>query len=79
MIEAIQDVNFLKFDFGVAEDGLEAWQQLCIVLACIPVAGKQAHDANPVVTTLTCDVKCLFTFNKADFHRFGEMIEVIIP
>ena len=41
--------------------------------------GKQVHDANIVATMLTHGETRLLTFNGADFHRFGSLIDLVVP
>jgi predicted nucleic acid-binding protein len=50
--------------------------RLRTLLAEVPCAGKQVHDANIVATMLTHAVRALVTRNTDDFTRFGHWIEV---
>ncbi len=79
MAEAIADIERFERDFNVAEDGQEVFAELLRLLARVPVAGKQVHDANLAATMLTHGMTCLLTFNDADFRRFGSVIEIVAP
>lgn len=46
------------------------------LLAAYPGASKQVHDANLVAAMLVHDIRCLLTFNGADFRRFAGAIEI---
>ena len=43
----------------------------------LPVGGKQIHDANIVATMLAYGERRLLTYNAADFHRYGDRIELV--
>ena len=49
------------------------------LLARVPVAGKQVHDANLAATMRAHGITRLLTFNDADFRRFGSAIELVAP
>ena len=52
-----------------------------VVLAAVPTAGKQVHDANIVATMLAHGIPRLLTHNVTDFTRFAAIIAVepLIP
>jgi len=79
MTEALVDVGRFDLDFNIAEDGPEVFHQLRLLLARVPVAGKQVHDANIAGTMLAHGITRLLTFNAADFRRFDSLIEVVVP
>jgi predicted nucleic acid-binding protein len=53
----------------------EHWREL---VATYHVQGKQAHDARLVAAMLRHGVRCLLTFNQADFQRYSS-IQLIDP
>ena len=77
--DALADVGRLSRAFNIAEDGPEVFDELCRLLARIPIGGKQVHDANIAATMLAYGIPRLLTFNEADFRRFGTLIEVVVP
>ena len=79
MTEAIADVRGFERDFNVAEDGPEVFDRLLELLARVPAAGKQVHDANLVATMLAYGVARLLTFNLGDFRRFAGLIDLVTP
>ncbi len=79
MKEAIADVRRFRLAFNALGDGPDVFDFLLHLLAAHPGAGKQVHDANLVAVMLTHDITRLLTFNSADFHRFGDLIDVIKP
>ena len=79
MKEAIADVRRFRLTFNVLDDGPDVFDLLLHLLAAHPGAGKQVHDANLVAVMLTHGITRLLTFNSADFHRFGDLIDVIKP
>ncbi|HTB45835.1 MAG TPA: hypothetical protein VK741_19595 [Acetobacteraceae bacterium] len=76
MAAAIADVRRFQSSFEVAEEGPAVLEQLLRLLAAYPRAGKQVHDANLVAAMLVHDIRCLLTFNGADFRRFAGAIEI---
>ena len=79
MAEAIADTKRFERDFNLAEDGPEVFAELLRLLARVPVAGKQVHDANLAATMLVHGITRLLTFNAADFRRFEPLIALIAP
>lgn len=79
MSEALSDVRLFRSAFNLLEDGAEVFDHLLRLLAVHPGAGKQVHDANLVAIMLTHGIDQLFTFNVADFRRFGKLIEIVTP
>lgn len=71
---AISDVRRFATLFNVTGEGPAVLDRLLQVLAAYPSAGKQVHDANLVATMLENGIKCLLTFNRSDFARFGGVI-----
>ena len=53
--------------------------QLLDLVRSVPMGGKQVHDANIVATMLAHGVGRLLTLNAADFRRFADRIELIVP
>jgi predicted nucleic acid-binding protein len=41
--------------------------------------GRQVHDANIIATMQAHGIPCLLTFNKDDFTRFQDLVEIIEP
>jgi predicted nucleic acid-binding protein len=76
MTVAIERARFFAQQFRVAEDGPGVHSRLLDLLSTYPTGGKQVHDANIVATMLTNDITRLWTFNVADFRRFGSVIIV---
>ena len=79
MHEAMADVERFERDFNIAEDGPGVFARLRCLLASVPTAGKQVHDANIAATMLGHGLTRLLTFNAADFRRFEPQIEVVVP
>lgn len=71
------DLVAFQSRYRIAEDGPSVTDQLLILLAAVPVGGKQIHDANIVATMLAHGLNRLLTHNVADFRRFTPWIEVI--
>jgi predicted nucleic acid-binding protein len=76
MAAAIADVRRFQSSFEVAEEGPAVLEQLLRLLAAYPRAGKQVHDANLIAAMPVHDIRCLLTFNGADFRRFAGAIEI---
>ncbi len=77
MAGLLSDVRAFQAQFHVAEDGPAVTGYLLNLLAVIPCAGKQVHDANIVATMLAHGIQRLLTHNVADFNRFAAHITVI--
>lgn len=77
MEAAIADVRTFRGAFNVAEDGPKILERLLALLAAVPTAGRQVHDANIVATMLAHGVTKLLTFNAGDFRRFVPAIELV--
>ena len=58
------------------ENGPVVTETLVALCRAIPIGGKQVHDANIVATMLAHGTRRLLTFNTADFHRYGDRIEL---
>jgi len=69
-------VNF-EPQFNVGEDTHTITERLMSLIRDTKTAGKQAHDANIVVTILQYDVRCILTHNVSDFKRFEYLIEIV--
>ncbi len=61
--------NFLREDEAVRDT-------LFQLLATVPCAGKQVHDANVAATMIAHRVGLLVTFNPRDFERFVPSIQI---
>jgi len=77
MSTLVSDVQAFQTQFHVAEDGPAVMGQLLNLLAAIPCAGKQVHDANIVATMLAHGIAKLLTHNVVDFNRFAAHVTVI--
>jgi predicted nucleic acid-binding protein len=77
MASLVFDVQAFQRQFLVAEDGPIVTGCPLNLLASIPCAGKQVHDANIVATMLAHGIPKLLTHNVADFNRFAAHITVI--
>lgn len=79
MAAAISDARRFRATFNVAEDRPDLFDRLLHLLAGHPGGGKQVHDANLVATMGIHGLSRLLSFNHADFHRFGSLIELVVP
>jgi predicted nucleic acid-binding protein len=77
MTTLIADVQFFETKFHIAEDGPAVTFHHLNLLAAIPCAGKQIHDANIAATMLAHAIPRLLTHNTADFNRFAAHLTVI--
>lgn len=75
--EAVGDVNRMLSTYQILEDGPAVTRTLLTLLQEVPTGGRQIHDANIVATMLAHGERQLFTFNTADFLRYGDLIELI--
>ena len=75
--EALNDVAWLAATFEILEDGPGVTEMLVELCREIRVAGKQIHDANIVATMLVHGERALLTFNRSDFRRYGERVELV--
>lgn len=76
MTVLVNDARAFAAAYQIAEDGPAVTAELFALLATIPTAGKQVHDANIVATMLTHGITRLLTHNVADFNRFGSLIAI---
>lgn len=74
----VADVQSLQTQFLLAEDGPAVTAHLLNLVATIPCAGKQIHDANIVATMLAHGIPKLLTHNVADFNRFAAQIAIVV-
>ena len=81
MADLLVDIQFFCQRYRIAEDGPSVTRQLVDLLAAIPCAGKQIHDANIVATMLAGSVGRLLTHNVDDFRRYSNKIsvEALVP
>jgi predicted nucleic acid-binding protein len=77
MSTLLADVRLIQAQFSMAEDGSAATANLLNLLAVIPCAGRQIHDANIVATMLAHGIPNLLTHNVADFQRFAAYVTVV--
>lgn len=75
--DALDDADRLIRNFEILEDGPVVTERLIALCREIAVGGRQIHDANIVATMLAHGERRLFTFNTADFRRYGNRIELI--
>ena len=75
--DALDDVVRLADTFEVLEDGPVVTDWLVSLCREVRVGGRQIHDANIVATMLAYGERRLLTFNAADFHRYGDRIELL--
>ena len=75
--EAVEDVSRLMGSFEILEDGPLVTELLVALCREVPIGGRQIHDANIVATMLAHGENRLLTFNTADFHRYGDRIELV--
>jgi predicted nucleic acid-binding protein len=73
----IADVSTFAAQLQVAEDGPLVMERLLALMATIPFAGKQVHDANIIATMQVYGIQRLITHNTSDFERFSGLISVI--
>jgi predicted nucleic acid-binding protein len=79
LTEAIADTLVFTQRFAVLENGPPVWEQLIELGSRYSFGGRQVHDANIVATMLAYGERRLLTFNGADFRRFAELIEIVVP
>ncbi len=75
--DALDDADRLIRNFEILEDGPVVTERLIALCREVTVEGRQIHDANIVATMLAHGERRLFTFNTADFRRYGNRIELI--
>lgn len=75
--EALDDVARLMGNFEILEDGPVVTDFLITLCRETPVGGRQIHDANIVATMLAYGEYRLLTFNRDDFLRYENRIELI--
>jgi predicted nucleic acid-binding protein len=73
----IADVTTFAAQLQVAEDGPLIMERLLELMATVPFAGKQVHDANIVATMQVHGVQRLLTHNTGDFERFSGWVSVM--
>ena len=77
MADALEDVTRLTSSFALLEDGPRVMDMLTTLCREVPVAGRQIHDGNIVATMMAYGERRLLTFNRGDFRRYGERIELV--
>jgi predicted nucleic acid-binding protein len=77
--EAAAAVLVIASEFEILEDGETVWDQLLNLCSGYVFGGRQVHDANIVATMLVYGERRLLTFNDADFRRFADKIEIVVP
>lgn len=75
--EAIADIEMMREDFITLEDGPIVASHLIQICRTINVGGRQIHDANIVATMLAHGEFQLLTFNRSDFRRFADLIDIV--
>ncbi|MDD5308235.1 MAG: PIN domain-containing protein [Deltaproteobacteria bacterium] len=75
----LPDVAAFEGGFGIADENADTMLRLLEIIRQTPVGGKQIHDANIVATMLVNDIRRLLTFNRGDFERFSNLIEIEGP
>ena len=76
-MEALDDVSRLLGSVEILEDGPSVTAALVGLCSEVMVGGRQIHDANIVATMLAHGERRLLTFNRADFRRYGDRIELV--
>lgn len=71
------DVRYFLSRFHIAEEGPAVTENLLALMATVPIAGKQVHDANIVATMQAYEITQLLTHNVSDFERFSDLIAVV--
>jgi predicted nucleic acid-binding protein len=79
LAESLADADRFSRRFTILEDGLPVWDRLASLGRGFSFGGRQVHDANIVATMLAHGETRLLTFNDADFRRFSNVIDVILP
>jgi predicted nucleic acid-binding protein len=79
LAEALADTDSFSRRFTILEDGLPVWYRLVSLGRGFSFGGRQVHDANIVATMLAHGETRLLTFNDADFRRFSNVIEIVVP
>ncbi|MCE2494664.1 MAG: PIN domain-containing protein [Alphaproteobacteria bacterium] len=74
---ALADAKRMISAFEILEDGPLVTDTLIALCQEFAVAGKQIHDANIVATMLAHGERRILTFNRADFRRFTDRIELV--
>ena len=75
--DALEDVARLISSFEFLEDGPRVMEMLTALCRAVHVAGRQIHDATIVATMMAYGERRLLTFNRSDFRRYGERIELV--
>ena len=75
--EALDDLERLMASLDVLEDGPIVTEPLIKLCRDVPAGGRQIHDANIVATMLAHGERRLLTFNRADFRRYENQIELL--
>ena len=75
--EALDDIASLTDNFEILEDGPVVTDFLITLCRETPVGGRQIHDANIVATMLAYGERRLLTFNRGDFLRYKNRIDLI--
>ena len=76
-VEALHDMLRLAPIFQILEDGPAVTDQLAALSRVVTFRGSQVHDANIVATMLAYGERRLLTFNREDFLRYGDRIELV--
>jgi predicted nucleic acid-binding protein len=77
--EAATASSLLAGQFGILEDGPRVWDEFLRLCRRFEFGGRQVHDANIVATMLAHGERRLLTFNAADFQRFAQVIDILVP
>jgi predicted nucleic acid-binding protein len=73
----LNDVRYFAQWFHVADEGAQVTTHLLALVAELPIAGRQMHDANIVATMQAYQIPRLLTQNTDDFLRFAAFVEVL--
>ena len=79
MADALRDVDWFLTAFELLEDGPDVTRALVALCLEVPVAGRQVHDANIVATMLAHGERRLLTFDREDFRRYANRVELVDP
>jgi predicted nucleic acid-binding protein len=75
--DALTNVARLRARLLLLAENERSLDRLIEILTTTGSAGKQAHDANVVATSVAAGARSLVTADVAHFRRFGQWVDVI--